>query len=664
MSNITMKDITIPSLNNTYTFAQVDNTLAVTGAAADAKKTGDEISDLKNDLGINSDATLLRSPNLINLETITENVYINQNNGREVASSGYFASDFIPVEAGVEYMMIAWSSSSLIYVNVITEHAWYDSDKNYISGGNSSPTTAPNNASYIRISRVTTNLGKQMFGKSENMSFMLNLGDWAYLPYAEYPKNQKPTIINIQKPFVFYQWNDYCYFRFQKIIYKRYDGTTKEYNFTDLQQKYSSNIVSTNTSRVRNCCLLQSGYSFIFDTSLMQFALSQSVDVDDIVLLTVDSNGKMSGFLYDIYNSDTSYYTARQSYHNMPIDVIDAVDDAIPAVVIGRASERFVFANVADNHSFGTHIGKEVDLTAMAIDYVDKRLPYDAIINCGDEILTNASGGNALVALSNSINSYNIDKMVFCEGNHDRGIIDPVITHRQYYNTVLRHWKDNENVHTVYPKSYYYRDYPNDKIRIVCLTLYDMPDEQQGTYPYNDYYGYDQTQMVWLRDNALNIDSDWSVIVVVHSLPVTSSEGMTGNGTAGQNPTVLRQILESFKNGTNVHVTHSDTVAGGVFEINLSTRFDSQGARNLIGVFGGHTHIDTIVKINGINYVSTCCGYVDSVEYSGNRGNREGLTYSAICFDIGTIDQTERTVNLYRIGFVPTGESSPRTFTY
>lgn len=50
MSNIPLKTITFPGLDDTYTIPQVDNTLLTAGAAADAKKTGDEITDLKEAL--------------------------------------------------------------------------------------------------------------------------------------------------------------------------------------------------------------------------------------------------------------------------------------------------------------------------------------------------------------------------------------------------------------------------------------------------------------------------------------------------------------------------------------------------------------------------------------------------------------------------------------
>ena len=50
MSNIPLKTITFPGLDDTYTIPQVDDTLLTAGAAADAKKTGDEITDLKEAL--------------------------------------------------------------------------------------------------------------------------------------------------------------------------------------------------------------------------------------------------------------------------------------------------------------------------------------------------------------------------------------------------------------------------------------------------------------------------------------------------------------------------------------------------------------------------------------------------------------------------------------
>lgn len=50
MANKPLKSIKFPGLDDTYTVPQVDDTLSVTGAAADAKKTGDELSELNDRL--------------------------------------------------------------------------------------------------------------------------------------------------------------------------------------------------------------------------------------------------------------------------------------------------------------------------------------------------------------------------------------------------------------------------------------------------------------------------------------------------------------------------------------------------------------------------------------------------------------------------------------
>ena len=50
MANKPLQSIKFPGLNDTYTTPQVDATLTTTGAAADAKKVGDEITSVKQDL--------------------------------------------------------------------------------------------------------------------------------------------------------------------------------------------------------------------------------------------------------------------------------------------------------------------------------------------------------------------------------------------------------------------------------------------------------------------------------------------------------------------------------------------------------------------------------------------------------------------------------------
>ena len=49
MANKPLKSLTFPGLSDTYTVPQIDSTLAVSGAAGDAKKTGDEITELKQE---------------------------------------------------------------------------------------------------------------------------------------------------------------------------------------------------------------------------------------------------------------------------------------------------------------------------------------------------------------------------------------------------------------------------------------------------------------------------------------------------------------------------------------------------------------------------------------------------------------------------------------
>lgn len=80
MANIPFKTITFPGLANVYTVPEVDNTLQTSGKAADAKKTGDEISQLKADLD-NLEPGLSNNAKIALLNCIAH-VYWDDDNGQ------------------------------------------------------------------------------------------------------------------------------------------------------------------------------------------------------------------------------------------------------------------------------------------------------------------------------------------------------------------------------------------------------------------------------------------------------------------------------------------------------------------------------------------------------------------------------------------------------
>lgn len=646
--------------------------------------TEEDLSDIETGIVDLENSVLTKSPNLLDHtndtldKTISVNGYISD-------SSGYYISDYLEIKPNTAYSQVSYSSGSEIFIKrEIGNVCFYDENKSFISGiarsaGNGTVTT-PANAKYLRFSSPynATHRTKDMFGEDAVMAFFYTspaLTDEFYIPVGEY--NHQITVLRIEQPYVEYDWRGYWHIKFYRIYYVDFDGNVKNLQYNSyITKKYSNLILTRSPTYKMDTCTIEEGYSFIYSYKKKLFLITQTVEKDDIVFFSVNS-GIPSGLLLASFNDQMEFFQQQTIYKTLPIAIKRAVDITLENSGILTSESRsdiFSFVHVSDNHHVGTYMGTSVDLTGMAIKYLHSRATFDAIFNTGDELLTSTAAASGLlyndgkVALSNAINAYPVPELVYCEGNHDRGIIDEqFITHQEYYNLVVRHWKDNPNVVSEYPNTYYYRNYPDKKIRVICLTLYNMSDNEEDTYPYNDYCGYDQTQMEWLCNDALQLEAGWSAVILVHSAPVTTAEGNTGNGDAGNNPLVLRSILESFMNGTNETITHTSEAAGGFFNINITTDFATQGARPLIGVFSGHTHLDRTVKINDINYEAICCGYIDIVEYSGNRGTRYANEISAVCFDIGVINKTYKTVTLTRVGFIPTDNpvvTQVRTWTY
>ena len=149
---------------------------------------------------------------------------------------------------------------------------------------------------------------------------------------------------------------------------------------------------------------------------------------------------------------------------------------------------------------------------------------------------------------------------------------------------------------------YWYKDYPEHKIRVIGLWSQDMPEgltdaEGNAKYKRIHTHAFRQEQLDWLITKALGtVPIGYHTIITNH---VPLYYGWTVSNNQPINHDVVKGILKAFMTG-GVYMQNSSITD---FEVNVTADFTAQGARPLVGWFSGHNHIGARYNKEGINIV-------------------------------------------------------------
>jgi len=564
------------------------------------------------------------------LYPVIKNSYVLMN-GEIAPADGWDRTDYVLLgDSAALRVILSETAKSSPY------NCFYDSNKQFVSYFVINPGTneidVPANAKYAILSNLRASFETYKVQLVE-MPEIVNITG-AYYSVGGLQTKAYPDIMAV-------------YYRFDSITYKL-NGDLYTKTWEDLKADVSG-TPSNDWFKVEDTKYLHASNRRLIINTKGHFKTDITIANDSRTIIGADFSVYPTyafGKLPEI--ADRKIFNINQElYNKLPISLLNDLNIAEDSLYSLFNDDTFLMGYYSDEHQYGMEIGAELPITSMALKRFDDHMDFDSILCCGDSVLSyNQStsiyvdDGTAYTALRNVNFMIDRNKLLYVEGNHDRNIVDPIMPKLDFVNLMYRPLKRLADVHFGGSSSYYYRDYPKHKIRIICLDLYDvLPDEN-----YNYHSGYKQDQMNWLVNIALNVGSDWHVIVATHAAPYGVNDGMTDNGTPPYNSNVLIGILESFKNGTSV--TISSTATESHFNsYSIQTNFSSPG--NLIGCFVGHNHVDVLLEKNGIHYVSIECGYLED----NDRNKRTAFTYTTVAFDVVMINTSTRKVDFHRIGY-------------
>lgn len=310
--------------------------------------------------------------------------------------------------------------------------------------------------------------------------------------------------------------------------------------------------------------------------------------------------------------------TEEMAANAVPDYVITEANSVIDKIAAAQGSRTFTLAAITDLHYGNGNFTDGVKHAAQALKYIDARIKLDAVAVLGDftDGFANRNWQYAEVvadfhAVDSVLNGLRFAPNLRIHGNHD--------FHESRMPEILRYTNaySDDVVWESSAGAYFYRDFGNHKLRVICL---NTVANGGGSVGYTD------EQAQWFADTLDISDkadaTDWHILILSHQ-PV-DYEHASGYHYH------MASIIDAYVKGTSY--TSGD----------VSCDFDGKNAATLVGNIHGHIHnllVDRIYVGAISSNVQTDALRIATPEACYGRPNG----YSGVWHEKTTYDKTENT---------------------
>ena len=363
-----------------------------------------------------------------------------------------------------------------------------------------------------------------------------------------------------------------------------------------------------------------------------------------------------SQFVSDVNSSILCFYNYRGTIFGQWSIYYKSTDDELPGYyhasnyIDDKINEN---SSVASGVNFAyitdTHYGDNAGQSGNLLKYIKENTAISTVVFGGDIVRSYGTKANAWDDVKKYANLVDAIGIVYgTKGNHDitirasasetTGWTAPQSTIYDILNRKNERLIDNG----INNKSYYYFDNKIQKVRFIVLDQYEDVQSGETTY-WGTKSKFSQEQLDWLINDALNVDG-YTLVIFTHS----------PSDSAMQYYSPYLDIVQKLLVAVNTrkHFTYNQN--------ELTADVDFSKTTNTVAChLSGHAHIDETHVDNGVLSIGVLCdaAYNDDPQYKDKPRTKETINEQA--FDIVSLDTTNRTIKLVRIG-----QGNDREFNY